>query len=80
MTFYQICGYENYNNKEIKFNHKHEAKEAAADEGRDEDARVLLVTVAHNILSSFFSNVEMYIRHQKKVQLKLTLLAQVLLF
>ena len=58
------CGYETYNTKEIKKEHKEEAK--AEEEGAaEEDAPVPLITHVNNILQSFFSNVEVYINNQQ---------------
>ena len=55
-------GYETYNTKEVKKEHKDEAK-AKEEETTDEEA-VPLVTHVHNILHSIFSNVEVYINNQ----------------
>ena len=56
-------GYETYNSKEVKKEHKEKAK-AAEEETLDEDAPVPLVTPVNNILHSTFSNVGMYINSQ----------------
>ena len=57
-------GYETYNTKEVKKEHKEEAK--AAEEGtEEEDAPVLLVTHVNKILHSFFSNLEVYISNKQ---------------
>ena len=53
-------GYETYNTKEIKKEHKEEAK-ADEEETAEEDAPVPLVTLVNNILHSIFSDVEVYI-------------------
>ena len=53
-------GYETYNTKEVKKEHKEEAK---AEEG--EEAPVPLVTHVNNILCSIFSNVKVYINNQQ---------------
>ena len=57
-------GYETYNTKEVKKEHKEEAK-AKEDETAEEDDPLLLVTHVNNILHSIFSNVEVYINNQK---------------
>ena len=57
-------GYETYNTKEVKKEHKEEAK-AEEEETVEEDAPVPLVTHLNNILHSIFSNVEVYINNQK---------------
>ena len=57
-------GYETYNTKEIKKEHKEEAK-AEEEETAGEDDPVLLVTHVNNILHSIFSNVEVYINNQQ---------------
>ena len=49
-------GYETYNTKEVKKEHKEEAK--AEEEETSEEAPVPLVTLVNNILHSVFSNVE----------------------
>ena len=56
-------GYETYNTKEVKREHKEEAK-AAEEETADEEP-VPLVTHVNNILHSIFSNVEVYINNQQ---------------
>ena len=59
-------GYETYNTKEVKKEHKIEAKadeEETAEE--EEEAPVLLVTHVNKILFSIFSNVEVYINNQQ---------------
>ena len=56
--------YETYNTKEVKKEHKEEAK--AEEEGTaEEDAPVPLITHVNNILHSIFSNVEVYINNQQ---------------
>ena len=57
-------GYESYNTKEVKKEHKEEA-EAGKNETVEEDAPVPLVTHVDNILHSIFSIVEMYINNQQ---------------
>ena len=57
-------GYETYKIKEVKEEHKEEAK-AEEDETAEEDASIPLVTHVNNILHSFFSNVEVYINNQQ---------------
>ena len=57
-------GYETYNTKEVKKEHKEEAK-AEEEEPAEEDAPVPLATHVNNILHSIFSNVEMYINNQQ---------------
>ena len=52
-------GYETYNTKEVKEEHKEEAK------AEEEDAPVPLVTHVNNILHSIFSNVEVYISNHQ---------------
>ena len=56
-------GYETYNTKEVKKEHKEEAK--AEEEETVEEEAVLLVTHVNNILHSIFSNVEVYINNQQ---------------
>ena len=51
-------GYETYNTKEVKKEHKEEAK---AEEKTAEEEPVSPVTHVNNILHSIFSNVEVYI-------------------
>ena len=57
-------GYESYNTKEVKKEHKEEAK-AEEEDTAEEDDPVLLVTHVNNILHSIFSNVEVYINNQQ---------------
>ena len=57
-------GYETYNTKEVKKEHKDEAK-AEEEETAEEDDSVLLVTHVNNILHSIFYNVEVYINSQQ---------------
>ena len=57
-------GYETYNTKEVKKEHKEEAK-AEEEETAEEEASVPLVTHVNNILHSIFSNVEVYINNQQ---------------
>ena len=57
------CGYETYNTKEVKKEHKEEAK--AEEEEMAEEEAVPLVTHVNNILHSIFSNVEVYINNQQ---------------
>ena len=56
-------GYETYNTKEVKKEHKEEAK--AEEEETTEEEAVLLVTHVNNILHSIFSKVEVYINNQQ---------------
>ena len=56
-------GYETYNSKETKKEHKQEAK--AEEEKTADEAPVPLVTHANNILHSIFPNVEVYINNQQ---------------
>ena len=58
------CGYESYNTKEVKKEHKEEAK-AEEEETAEEEVPVLLVTHVTNILHSVFSNKEVYISNQQ---------------
>ena len=55
-------GYENYNTREVKKEHKEEAK---AEEETAEEAPIPLVTHVNNILHSIFSNGEVYINNQQ---------------
>ena len=57
-------GYETYNTKEVKREHKEEAK-AEEEETAEEDAPVPLITHVNNILHSFFSKLEVYINNQQ---------------
>ena len=57
-------GYETYNTKEIKKEHKEETK-TEEEEMAEEDNPVPLVTHVNNILQSIFSNVEVYINNQQ---------------
>ena len=57
-------GYETYKTKEVKKEHKEEAK-AEEETAEDEEAPVPLVTYVNNILHSIFSNVEVYINNQQ---------------
>ena len=56
--------YETYNAKEVKKEHKEEAK-AKEEETAEEDDPVPLVTYVNNVLHSIFSNVEVYINNQQ---------------
>ena len=56
--------YETYIPKEVKKEHKEEAK-AEEDETAEEDVPVPLVAHVNNILHSIFSNVEVYINNQQ---------------
>ena len=58
-------GYETYNTKEVKKEHKEEAKAEEEETAEDEEAPVPLVTHVNNILHSIFSNVEVYINNQQ---------------
>ena len=57
-------GYETYKTKEVKKEHKEEAK-VEEQETAEEDAPVLLVTQVNNLLHSIFSNIEVYINNQQ---------------
>ena len=57
-------GYETYNSKEVKKQHKEEAK-ADEEETAEEEAPVPIVTHVNDIFHSIFSNVEMYIKNQQ---------------
>ena len=57
-------GYETYNTKEVKKEHKEEAK-AEEEETAEEDAPVPLITHVSNSLHSISSNVEVYINNQQ---------------
>ena len=57
-------GYELYNTKEVKKEHKEEAN-AKEEETVEKKAPVPLVTYVHNILHSIFSKVEVYINNQQ---------------
>ena len=57
-------GYESYNSKELKKEHKEEAK-VEGEETAEKEAPVSLVTHVNNILHSIFSNVEVYINNQQ---------------
>ena len=57
-------GYETYKTKEVKKEHKEEAK-AEEQKTAEEDAPVLVVTQVNNILHSIFFNVEVYINNQQ---------------
>ena len=57
-------GYETYNTKEVKKEHKQEAK-AEEEQTAEEDAPAPLITHVNNILHSIFSNVEVYINNQQ---------------
>ena len=56
-------GYETYNTKEVKKEHKEEAKVEEEETANEEP--VPLVTHVNNILHSIFSNVEVYINNQQ---------------
>ena len=56
--------YETYNTKQVKKEHKEEAK-AEEEETAGEDDPVPLVTHVNNILQSIFSNVQVYINSQQ---------------
>ena len=58
-------GYETYNAKEVKKEHKEEAKTEEEETAEDEESPVPLVTHVNNILHSIFSNVEVYINNQQ---------------
>ena len=56
-------GYETYNTKEVKKEHKEGAK--AEEEETSEEQPIPLVTHVNNILHSIFSNVDVYINNQQ---------------
>ena len=56
-------GYQTYNTKEVKKEHKEEAQKGQ--EETLEEAPVPLVTHVNNTLHSIFSNVELYIKNQQ---------------
>ena len=58
------CDYETYNSKEVKKEHKDEAK-AEEEETADEDSPVPLVSHVKNILQSTISNIEVYMNNQR---------------
>ena len=62
-------GYETYNTKEVKKQHKEAAKAEEEEEEEEEETAeeepVPLVTHVNNILHSIFSNVEVYINNQQ---------------
>ena len=57
-------GYETYNSKEVRKEHKEETK-ADVETEEEQEAPVPLVTHVNNILHSIFSNVEVYINHRQ---------------
>ena len=57
-------GYETYKTKEVKKEHKEEAK-AEEEETAEEDAPVPLISHVNNTSHSFFSKVEVYINNQQ---------------
>ena len=57
-------GYETYNTRELKKEHKEEEK-AEEEETAEEDAPVHRITHVNNILHPIFSNVEVYINNQQ---------------
>ena len=57
-------GYETYSTKEVRKEHKEEAK-AEEEETAGEEAPVPLATHVNNILHSIYSNVEVYINNQQ---------------
>ena len=63
LKFVKGRGYETYNSKEVKKEHKEEAK--AEEEEAAEQEPVPLVTHVNNNLHSIFSNVEVYINNQQ---------------
>ena len=58
-------GYETYNTKEIKKEHKKQAKTEEEGTAEEEEAAVPLVTHVNNIFQSICSNVEVYINNQQ---------------
>ena len=77
-------GYEIYITKEVKKEHKEEAKAEEEETAEDDEAPVPLVTHVNNILHSFFSNVEVYIgtnlQQSTNLQLQWIVCAQILHF
>ena len=59
----RCLGYETYNSKEVKKQHKEKA--TVEEEETVDEAPVGLVTHGNNILHSLFSNVELYIKNQQ---------------
>ena len=58
-------GYETQKSKDVKKEHKKETKtDEEATAGEDQEEPVPLVTHVNNILPSFFSNVQVYIKNQ----------------
>ena len=64
LKFVKGRGYETYNTKEVKKQHKEEPK-ADVETEEEQEAPVPLVTHVNNILHSFFSNDEVYITNQQ---------------
>ena len=64
LRFVRGRGYETYKTKEVKKEHKEEAK-AEEEETAGEDAPVPLISHVNSILHSIFSNVEVYINNQQ---------------
>ena len=64
LKFVRGRGYETYNTKEVKKEHKEEAK-AGEEETVEEDVPFPLVTHVNNILHSIFSNVDVYMNNQQ---------------
>ena len=64
LKFLKCRGYDTYNSREVKKEHKEETNE---DEEREEEqeAPVPLVTHVNNILHSILSNVELYTKNQQ---------------
>ena len=60
----RVRGFETYNSKEVKKEHKEEAK-VDEEKTAEEEAPVPLVTHVNNILQSTFSKVEVYINIQQ---------------
>ena len=67
LKFVNGSDYETYSTKEVKKEHKHEAKSDEKTESAEEEQEAPVPPVTHknNIFNSFFPNVEMYIINQQ---------------
>ena len=65
IKFVKGCGYETYKTEKLKKEHKEGLKADHGPAEEEQEAPVSLVTQAHNILHSMFSNVEVYINNQQ---------------
>ena len=65
LKFVKRRGYENYNTKKNKIEHKEETKADEEETAEEHEAPVPLVTQVNNILHSINSNVEVYISSQQ---------------